>query len=152
MLAIAARDRREVPVAFQALVYPMLDDRTGSARKTPPWQGAMIWTPAQNRFGWSALLGGAPGGRTAPYGAVPARVRDLSGLPPAFIGVGSIDLFVDEDIDYARRLIDAGVAVELQVVPGAFHGFDLFSGAAVAKAFRADVLDALRRALASPQT
>lgn len=128
LLAIAARDRGEVPVAFQCLVYPMLDDRTGSTRQPPPHVGNLLWTRESNRFGWEAFLGTRPGGRTAPKGAVPARVADLSGLPPAWIGVGSIDLFHDEDVDFAQRLNAAGVPTELLVVPGAFHGFDAMPG------------------------
>lgn len=124
LLAITARDRGEVPVCFQCLIYPMLDDRTGSTRMPPPHVGAIGWTGASNRFGWESFLGTRPGLARAPKGAVPARVADLSGLPPAFIGVGTIDLFCDEDIDYAQRLSAAGVLTELIVVPGAFHGFD----------------------------
>ena len=124
MLAIAARDRGEVPIAFQALIYPMLDDRTGSSRAVPPHIGRLLWTPAHNRFGWSSLLGWPVGSRPPPPGAVPARVADLSGLPPTFIAVGALDLFVQEDIEYAARLIDAGVPTELLVIPGAFHAFD----------------------------
>lgn len=147
MLAIAARDRGEVPIAFQLLSYPMLDDRTGSSRHVPPHIGAYLWVPASNRFGWSSLLGVPAGSRIVPAGAVPARVENLAGLPPAFIGVGSIDLFVDEDVDYARRLIDSGVPTELCVVPGAYHGFDLFApDAPVSKAFRATWNAALARA------
>lgn len=148
MLAIAARDRGEIPLAYQALIYPMLDDRTGSTRKTPPFQGAIVWTPEKNRFGWSSLLGAPAGALKVPYGAVPARLVDLKGLPPAYIGVGSIDLFIDEDIDYARRLLDVGVRVDLNVVPGAFHGFDsLVSGTRLGKQFRATLIDALRGGL-----
>jgi acetyl esterase/lipase len=148
MLAIAARDRGEIPLAFQALIYPMLDDRTGSTRKKPPWMGALIWTPEANRFGWSSLLGVAAGSARVPYGSVPARVENLRGLPPAFIGVGSIDLFADEDIEYARRLIDAGTPVTLNVVPGGFHGFDGVPGVQLAKRFNEALLDALRSGLA----
>lgn len=124
LLAITARDRGEVPVAFQCLVYPMLDDRTGSTRVPPPHVGQLVWTAEANRFGWESFLGHRPGGRSVPKGAVPARVADLSGLPPAWIGVGSIDLFHDEDVDFAQRLNAAGVPTELIVVPGGFHGFD----------------------------
>jgi acetyl esterase/lipase len=146
MLAIAARDRGEVPLVYQALVYPMLDDRTGSTRSVPPYMGVVIWVPESNRFGWSSLLGVPAGSAHVPYGAVPARIDNLSGLPPAFIGVGSIDLFADEDIEYARRLVDAGVATELNVVPGAFHGFDLFANTSIARQFNAALEAALRRA------
>ncbi len=132
MLAIAARDRAEIPICAQILIYPMLDDRTGSTRQPAPWIGTYIWNRAANRFGWSSLLGMPAGSARVPAGAVPARVNDLSGLPPAFIGVGSIDLFVDEDVDYARRLVDAGVPTELLVIDGGYHGFDVIVPAAPA--------------------
>jgi acetyl esterase/lipase len=148
LLAITARDRGEVPLVFQCLIYPMLDDRTGTSRSVPPHVGKLIWTPESNRFGWESFLGTQPGGLTAPKGAVPARVENLVGLPPAFIGVGSIDLFCDEDIEYARRLNAAGVPAELIAVPGAFHGFDsLPVQAKVSQQFNAAKLDALRRGL-----
>ena len=144
-LAIAARDRGEFALAGQVLVYPMLDDRTGSSRQPPPG-GAYLWTPAQNRLGWTALLGVAAGSPQPPAGAVPARVADLSRLPPAFIGVGALDLFMAEDVDYAERLIAAGVSTELVVVPGAFHGFNgIAPGARVSQRFNADVDAALAR-------
>ncbi|MBU6268163.1 MAG: alpha/beta hydrolase [Sphingomonadales bacterium] len=148
LLAITARDRGEVPLCFQCLIYPMLDDRTGSSVIKPRHVGALIWTPESNRFGWESFLGQKPGGRSAPKGAVPARVADVSGLPPAFIGVGSIDLFCDEDVDYAQRLNAAGVSTELVVVPGAFHGFDgiaMMLKAPLGAWFRAEKLNALRR-------
>jgi acetyl esterase/lipase len=150
MLAIAARDRGEIPIAYQMLIFPMLDDRTGSVRVPHGAQGALWWSAAQNRFGWSALLGQPAGSSNVPIGAVPARVPDLRRLPPTFIGVGSIDLFVDEDVDHARRLIDAGVATELVVVPGAFHGFINLRGARIVEDFRARQLAALRAAMAPP--
>jgi acetyl esterase/lipase len=150
LLAIAARDRGEVPLAFQCLVYPMLDDRTGSTRPVPDPIGTLLWTASSNVFGWRSFLGQEPGGATVPASGVPARVENLSGLPPAFIGVGSIDLFVQEDIEYAQRLIEAGVPTELLVVPGAFHGFDLIAAdTSAAKRFNAAKLEALRRALST---
>jgi acetyl esterase/lipase len=149
MLAIAARDRGEVPLAFQLLIYPMLDDRTGSSRHLPPYLGAYVWVPASNRFGWSSLLGVPAGSQNVPAGAVPARVENLVGLPPAFIGVGSVDLFVDEDIEYARRLINSGVRTEICVVPGGYHGFDILApDAAGTKAFRATWNAAVAKAFA----
>lgn len=147
LLAITARDRGEVPLAFQCLIYPMLDDRTGSTRMVPPHVGHIIWTAASNRFGWESFLGTKPGGRSAPKGAVPARVADLKGLPPAFIGVGTIDLFFDEDVDYAQRLSNAGVPTELIVVPGGFHGFDGMPGMKVSQRFNDAKMNALRRGL-----
>jgi len=147
LLALTARDRGEVPVLFQALIYPMLDDRTGSTRVVPPHIGKLVWTAEANRFGWRSFLGTDPGGADVPAAAVPARATKLEGLPPAFIGVGSIDLFVDEDIEYARRLINAGVATELLIVPGAFHGFDVFArDTEVVKRFTAAKVNALRKA------
>jgi len=149
-LAIAARDRKEVPVIFQLLIYPMLDDRTGSSRPVPPHIGEFIWTAQSNVFGWSSLLGVPAGSAKVPAGAVPARVEDLSGLPPAFIVVGAIDLFVDEDIEYARRLIAAGVPAELHVAPGAYHGYDLLvPNAAVTARFTEYWTTALRKVFAT---
>lgn len=148
MLAIAARDRGEFPIAFQLLVYPMLDDRTGSTIVPPAHTGPFVWTAASNRFGWGSLLGQAPGLKSAPAGAVPARVADLSGLPPTFIAVGGLDLFAAEDIAYAQRLSAAAVPVELLVVPGAYHAFDgLVAGARVSRQFRTATVAALKRGL-----
>lgn len=148
LLAIAARDRGEVPVAFQCLVYPMLDSRTGGSRAVAPHVGRIVWTAPSNRFGWTSFLGGKAALDRPPAGSVPARVTDLSGLPPAWIGVGSIDLFVDEDVDYAQRLNAAGGEAELLVVPGGFHGFDALPvRTRIADRFNAAKLDALRRGL-----
>jgi acetyl esterase/lipase len=136
MLAIAARDRGEVPLRAQVLIYPMLDDRTGSARKARPGI-PYLWTPEANALGWSSFLGAAAGSGRPPAGSAPARVANLAALPPAFVGVGSIDLFADEDIAYARRLLSAGVPTELLVVPGAFHAFDeMAPQSQLAKLFR----------------
>jgi acetyl esterase/lipase len=149
-LAIAARDRREIPILFQLLIYPALDDRTGSTRQVPPSIGQFIWSAGSNRFAWTSFLGVPAGSPTVPAGAVPARVENLAGLPPAFIGVGALDLFVDEDVEYARRLINSGVPTELLVIPGAYHGFDeLVPDAAVSKRFTESWMGALRRAFAA---
>ncbi|MDE2110110.1 MAG: alpha/beta hydrolase [Alphaproteobacteria bacterium] len=123
-LAIAARDRGEFPLCCQILLYPMLDDRTGSTIMPPSFMGTWVWNAADNRLGWSSYLGVPAGSVTVPAGAVPARETDLTGLPPAFIGVGALDLFVDEDVHYARRLVDSAVPTTLLVVPGAIHAFD----------------------------
>jgi acetyl esterase/lipase len=144
-VALAARDRGQVPLIAQMLTYPMLDDRTAT-RPAPPFAGDFVWSVEANHFGWSSLLGAAPGLDSAPPHAAPARCEDLAGLPPTFIGVGALDLFLDEDLDYARRLARAGVPVETHVYPGAFHAFDAVQGAAVSQAFRADWRRALRRA------
>lgn len=148
LLAIVARDRGEVPVAFQCLIYPMLDDRTGTSRPVPAHVGRILWTPESNRFGWRSFLGMEPGGANVPKDGVPARVENLAGLPPAFIGVGALDLFLDEDIDYARRLNAVGVRAELLVLPGAFHGFDaLPMVTGLGRRFNAAKIAALREGL-----
>jgi acetyl esterase/lipase len=152
-LAIAARDRGEVPVAMQVLLYPMLDDRTGSTRAVPPHLGAYVWDAAANRFGWGSLLGVAAGSDSVPRGAVPARVKNLRGLAPAFIAVGSIDLFVEEDIAYSQRLILAGVPTELFIAPGGYHGFDIIvPDAKISQRFKIAWNDALSRCLGTHYT
>jgi len=150
MLAVAARDRGEVPILFQSLIYPMLDDKTATSLEPPAYVGTYGgWTREYNRLAWRAFLGQIPGEVDEPDGAVPARVKSLKGLPPTFIGVGSIDLFVQEDITYAQRLIEAGVPTELIVVPGAYHGFDnQVPNAAVSKQFIATQYKALAQAFA----
>lgn len=129
-LALRTRDRGEVHVCLQMLDSPMIDDRTGSTADAHPYCGEFAWTPAKNRFGWRALLGVEPGGPEVPMEAAPARVADLRKLPPAFILVGGLDLFLEENLEYARRLIRARVATELHVIPGAFHGFTSIGGEA----------------------
>jgi len=145
-LALLARDRGEVPLCFQQLIFPMIDDRTGSTSEPHPYAGEFMWTPASNRYGWESLLGAAPGGaNVSPYAAA-ARAENLAGLPPAFISVGALDLFVDENLEYARRLIHAGVPTELHVYPGAYHGFQMTAQAQVTRASNSDAMQALRRA------
>jgi acetyl esterase/lipase len=145
-LVLLTRDRGEVPLVFQLLIYPMLDDRTVTAAEPHPYTGEFIWTPEANRFGWTALLGQEPGGPgVSPYAAA-ARAEHLEGLPSTFISVGALDLFLEEDLEYARRLMLAGVPTELHVYPGAFHGFNMVAGANVSQSALRDQLDALRRA------
>jgi acetyl esterase/lipase len=151
LLALTARDRGEVPVAFQLLVYPMLDDRTGGVVKMPSHIATVGWSASENQVGWKAFLGQQPGTDSVPAAAVPARVESLAGLPPAFIAVGGVDLFVSEDIEYARRLNEAGVPTELLVIPAAYHGFDAMAPESPqAKQFNQAKVDALRRAFATP--
>jgi triacylglycerol lipase len=146
-LALLARDRGAYRLAFQHLIYPMIDDRT-CTRDPHPFAGEFLWHAHNNRFGWTSLLGHAPGGEgVSPY-AAPARATDLAGLPPGFISTGALDLFLEEDIDYARRLLRAGVPVELHVYPGAFHAFDMMEDATVAAQARRDSRAALARFLA----
>ena len=147
-LALLVRDRGELSLAFQHLVYPMIDDRTCVAADPNPYVGEFLWTPHNNHFGWTSLLGAEPGSEGVSAYAAAARADNLAGLPPAFISTGSLDLFLEEDLDYARRLLRAGVPVELHVYPGGFHAFDLDPGAAVAAQARRDSRAALARALA----
>jgi triacylglycerol lipase len=146
-LALLVRDRGEYRLAFQHLIYPMLDDRTCVTEDPNPVTGEFIWTPDNNRFGWSSLLGHGPGAGDVSEYAAPARAKDLAGLPPTFISVPTLDLFLEEDIDYAHRLMRAGVPVELHVYPGGFHAFDLHPTARLALQARQDSYAALRRAL-----
>ncbi|GAA3388277.1 alpha/beta hydrolase [Cryptosporangium minutisporangium] len=150
-LAQYALDQGEIRPAFQLLIYPMLDDRT-VVRTDLDTTNVRVWTPGSNRYGWTSYLGGlAPGDPGVSSYAAPARREDLSGLPPAWIGVGDLDLFLDEDTRYAERLRASGVPCELHVVPGAFHGFDaLFRRKNVSKEFWRVQARALRAALFPP--
>lgn len=153
ILALTARDRGEVPIAFQCLTYPMLDDRTGSSRAVTPANGHLVWTARDNRFGWESFLGMEPGTSLVPAWPVPIRADNLQGLPPCFVAVGSVDLFMDENIAYARRLAAAGVSTELHVIAGAFHGFDMYpeaQGTSLVERMRAVRLSALKAGLAIP--
>lgn len=140
-LSFLARDRGEVSPVLQVLSYPMLDDRTVDPALDQP--GFRLWNTRSNRFGWTSYLGGAD-----PAVAVPARRTDLAGLAPAWLGVGTLDLFCAEDLAYAARLNAAGVACEVHEVPGAFHGFDgLAPKAAVSQAYFDSTCASLSRAL-----
>ncbi len=140
-LALLARDRGDVTPVLQVLSYPMLDDRTVDPSLDQP--GFRLWNTASNRIGWKSYLGGAD-----PAMAVPARRTDLAGLPPAWLGVGTLDLFHDEDLAYAARLNAAGVPCEVHEVPGAFHGFDgIAPKAAVSQAYFDSKCASLARAL-----
>jgi len=140
-LGFLARDRGEVSPVLQVLSYPMLDDRTVDPELDKP--GFRLWNARSNRFGWTSYLGGAD-----PAVAVPARRTDLAGLAPAWLGVGTLDLFCAEDLAYAARLNAAGVECEVHEVPGAFHGFDgLAPKAAVSQAYFDSTCASLRRAL-----
>jgi acetyl esterase/lipase len=139
-LALLARDRAEVTPALQMLVYPMLDDRTGAA---PDQRARVMWSGRDNQIAWGWYLNGAD-----PDTAVPARRDDLAGLPPAWIGVGSLDLFYEESVAYGRRLRDAGVPTHVEIAEGAFHAFDMIMpNASVSQRFFASQTRALRSAL-----
>ena len=147
-LVLYSHDLGEVAPAFQLLVYPMLDDRTVT-RTDLDTRHVRVWTAGSNRFAWTSYLGQEPGGADVSHYAAPARREDLAGLPPAWIGVGTLDLFHDEDVRYAERLTEAGVPCELFLVDGAFHGFDaLFRRAGVTDEFWREQARALRAGLA----
>ena len=144
-LALLARDRGEIPLMFQLLIYPMIDDRqiTPSSHWMDP-----IWPPVANAYGWRSYLGERVAGPDVAIYAAAARAEDLSGLPPTLMSVGALDGFSDEDIDYAVRLRHAGVPVELHVYPGMPHGFDaLLPDLAQSRRARRDMGEWLTRIL-----
>lgn len=146
-VSLRARDRGELPICFQLLRYPMLDDRT-ALRVPPEHIGRFIWNWQSNAFGWTSVLGRKPLMDSAPAEAVPARAADLGGLPSTWIGVGTLDLFAPETMNFAARLVEAGVPVEMSVVPGAYHGFDgMVPQARISADFIASWKAALGRAL-----
>ena len=155
-LALLARDRGEFALAGQVLAYPMLDDRTDESAAAHP-RMLRLWNGPSNRLGWGMYLGAGTAGPSVTTldaatleHAVPARRADLSGVAPAWIGVGTFDLFHDEDVEYARRLTEAGVPTELHVIEGAYHGFDASEAtAAVSVDFVQRQVDALRGMLAA---
>ncbi len=146
-LALLARDRGGPAIRHLHLLAPMLDDRTGVDGDQNPYTGEFVFTRESNRFCWRALLGREPGGEgVSPYAAA-ARADDLAGLPPTYLSVGSLDLFVDESMGFAQRLLRAGVPAELHVWPGAYHGFKANFHARLTLAAEESSLDALRRNL-----
>ena len=146
-LALLTRDRKGPQPIGQMLMCPMLDDRNDSP-STYQMAGLGVWDRTANETGWTALLGSRRGGPDVPAYAAPARAEDLTGLPPAFLDVGSAETFRDEVVAYASRIWQAGGVAELHVWPGGFHGFDGFAPqAAVSQAARAAHLTWLRRLL-----
>jgi len=144
-LALMVRDRGGPEIAFQLLLYPMIDN----LHDTPSGQytNHPVWNQRTSFNSWEMYLDGIPGKDASPYAAA-ARATDLAGLPSAYVCVGAEDLFRDEDIDYARRLMAAGVACELSVYPGLFHGGDAFMPqAAVSQRLEQSFLHALRQRL-----
>src|SRR4249920_2334274 len=145
--ALYARDRQGPKFAFQHLIYPMIDDRTAVRKDLHPYVGEFVWTQENNYFGWRSLLGEEPGSPdVSPYAAA-ARAADVSGLPPTYISVGGLDLFLEENMTYADRLSRAGVPVELHMYPRAYHGFYRVTNARVTKQAEHDNREALRRFL-----
>ncbi|MFI5571336.1 alpha/beta hydrolase [Streptomyces sp. NPDC051740] len=147
-LALLARDRRGPRPRGQLLQFPMLDDRCETFSHIQ-MEHVGLWDGASNRVGWTALLGARRGTEDVSYHAAPARARDLSGLPPAFIEVGSVEALRDEGVAYADRIWRAGGQAELHVWSGAFHSFDEWvPKAAISRAAHGARVSWLRRILA----
>jgi acetyl esterase/lipase len=146
--AVAQRSLDEgIPLRAQAIAYPMLDDRS-TLRDDHRGRGELTWSPGSNRWAWTAYLGRAPRMLDAPEYAAPARRAVLDGLPPAWIGVGDLDLFYSESVDYAERLLEAGVPSTLVTVPGMYHAADhLNPNAPSMKRFHDSMVEFLRRHL-----
>lgn len=146
-LALLTRDRKGPQPIGQVLMCPMLDDRNDTP-STYQMAGLGVWDRTANETGWTALLGSRRGGPDVPAYAAPARAEDLTGLPPAFLDVGSAETFRDEVVAYASRIWQAGGVAELHVWPGGFHGFDGFAPqAALSQSARAAHVNWLRRLL-----
>jgi acetyl esterase/lipase len=144
-VALMARDRGGPALKFQLLLYPMIDNlhATGSGKI----ENHPIWNQGTSFIAWEMYLNGTPGTDASPYAAA-ARAKDLRGLPPAYVCVGTEDLFRDEDVFYAQRLVSAGIPCELAVFPGLYHGGDIFvPGAAISARLRRSFLAALSDAL-----
>lgn len=151
-LTLLARQRGEIRLVFQLLTYPMIDDRSSDRTDITPRQ-LRLWNQKSNRYAWTSYLGPAStdiAGQVSPL-AAPARADDLTNLPAAWIGVGTRDLFHDEDVTYVHRLRAAGVTCTLHEVPGAYHGFDVVEATApVSREFRRAQIAALAVALTDP--
>lgn len=142
-LALMARDKGSVRFACQVLIYPMLVPPEHSVDTAEPDErtGRYIWSRASNAFGWSALLpAGAASSKT-----IAGIATDLSGLPPAFLAVGELDLFVHDNLDFAAKLLRAGNSAEAHLYPAAVHGFDRMADAAVSQRYTRDLIDFLKR-------
>jgi acetyl esterase/lipase len=144
-LALLARDRRTVNLACQVLIYPMLipPGQSVDATHPDPRAGRYIWTRASNDFAWSANLSGT----SVNVATIAGLAANVHGLPPTFLAVGELDLFVHDNLAYVGRLLRAGCSVAAHVYPGAIHGFDRMVDAAVSQSFARELVDFIRRHL-----
>lgn len=131
-LALYIRDQKEFEIHHLRLMRPMLDDRTSTAPEHP-YAGEFIWTKQSNYFGWKSVLGDEPGQEEVSEYYVPARAKSLAGLPPTYINIGTLDLFIDEALVFAKQLAFDGVLVELHVYPGYHHMSPAFPDAHFSK-------------------
>lgn len=144
-LALLAKDRKSVPLVCQVLIYPMLlpPEHSLDTRSPDPRTGHFVWSRVSNSFGWSALLSGSAADPRSIAGLAP----DLSGLPPAFLAVGELDLFVHDNLAYVARLLSAGCQVEAHLYPGAFHAFDKMIDAPVSQRYARELTGFIARFL-----
>ncbi len=146
-VTLMVRDRKEIKLLFQMPLYGCLDDQHMTPSSHQMAASDMLWGRPASLLGWKAYLGEDHRGAVSPY-AAPARAENLSGLPPAYMMIGELDLMRDENIAYAMRLMQAGVPTELHVYPGAFHGFEgLVPNAAVSARAVKEYTEALKRGL-----
>lgn len=147
-LALLARDREQRKAAGLVMIYPMLDHRTGSASSpmNNPTTGRLSWSRAANHFCWQCMQGGYEANDERAYLLSPSLAPHLEGLPPSFIGVGALDLFLEENVEFGVKLSRSGVPVEMHVYPGVPHMFDQYPGA-VTEQSKNDVRTALEKML-----
>ncbi|KAL4886092.1 Alpha/Beta hydrolase protein [Aspergillus karnatakaensis] len=147
-VALNARDRKlSPPLAKQVLIYPTLDDRVPST-KNDPRGDLLLWREEYSVITWNAYLGEGHAEKDSaelPNNSVPARVEDLSGLPSTYMDIGTLDLFLEENMTYASRLVKAGVEVELHVQPGLPHGWEGAGPIGWFKAAMQSRVDAIKR-------
>lgn len=125
-VSLMARDLGGPSLAFQMPLYPMIDDRFQTPASREDF-GDKVWNNTDNLYAWRSYIGHLMGtGQVTPYMA-PARATDLSGLPPAYSSVGTLDPFRDDTINYLARLAQAGVPVEFHLYPGAYHAFEVLA-------------------------
>ncbi len=147
-ITLRARDLHGPKIMFNALIAPMLDDRNSTLSSKLFAGNWPSWPRELNLLAWRALLGDLSGSKEVPKYAAPARARNLQNLPPTYIEVGELEVFRDEDIAYAQRLMLNNVPVELHVYPGTFHGsYNLEPGATISKRAIRNRLDWLQTQL-----
>jgi triacylglycerol lipase len=146
-LALLARDRGSPKISAQFLIYPMLDHRTGGPDdvRQNHTVGEFVWTRQHNQFAWSCLRGNQDIDADRIHHFSPSLAKNLAGLPRCYMAVGSVDLFLEENIEYALRLVRAGIAVEIHSYAGGVHSFDLVPEALVSRCFAADLANCLKR-------
>lgn len=145
-LSLYNRDYGDVSIKYQLLLYPMLDDK--NTKKEENDKEYYIWNKDNNLKAWTYYLGYNPENREVPIYASPLRCKNLSNMPKTFIGIGGIDLFLQENIEYAKNLLISGVSTEFHIYPDAYHAFPDFEPLAkISKNLKRDILNALKKIL-----